>query len=411
MVRIELLVSKNRGTSLLRSSEKSSLLRFLALYFILVTMILSLLGIFYYQSQEKLMFSNQRVILSEYANQQVQALKHLHNNFPNHVTTYPRSDKYRSAIYDIEAKKIFSLLKYGDSEDIRFDKEIYRVGNTLHFLKTLDDYYLGTKYLFIEVDEDKTWYKETMSSILAFGTLTLIVLIIFGLFFVSIFLRPMRNSIMLLDNFIKDTTHELNTPISAILANVEMMDISSMSEKNKKRLSRINIAAKTVSHLYQDLTYLTLSHNRESKDEWIDMKKLIEDRVEYFAILASAKRITFKLDLKESAIFIDGVKIARVLDNLISNAIKYNKRNGKIYITLRKNYLQIKDTGIGIKSKKVQDIFERYTRFNTSEGGFGIGLNIVKSIIDEYKLQISVESVVDVGTTIRIDFTKGTLDG
>ena len=407
MVRIELLVSKNKGTSLLRSSEKSSLLRFLALYFILVTMILLLLGIFYYQSQEKLMFSNQRTILSEYANRQVQALKQLHNDFP-HRTIYPRSIKYRSAIYDIEGEKIFSLLKH---DNIRFDKEIYRVGNSIHFLKTLDDYYLGAKYLFIEVDEDKAWYKETMSNILAFGTLTLIVLIIFGLFFVSIFLRPMRNSIVLLDNFIKDTTHELNTPISAILANVEMMDTSLMSEKNQKRLSRINIAAKTVSHLYQDLTYLTLSHNRKSKDEWIDMKQLIEDRVEYFAILAGAKKITFELDLKESAIFIDGIKIARVLDNLISNAIKYNKRNGKIFITLRKNYLQVKDTGIGIKSKKVNEIFERYTRFNSSEGGFGIGLNIVKSIIDEYDLQISVESIVDVGTTIRIDFTKGTLDG
>ncbi len=402
-----MLVSKNKGTSLLRSSEKSSLIRFLALYFVLVTMILLLLGIFYYQSQEKLMFSNQRTILSNYANRQVKALKQLHSNFP-HRTIYPRSIKYRSAIYDIEGNEIFSLLKH---DNIRFDKEIYRVGNSIHFLKTLDDYYLGTKYLFIEVDEDKAWYKETMSNILAFGTLTLIVLIIFGLFFVSIFLRPMRNSIMLLDDFIKDTTHELNTPISAILANIEMMDTSVMSPRNAKRLSRINIAAKTVSHLYQDLTYLTLSHNRESKDEWIDMKQLIEDRVEYFAILAASKKITFELDLKESAIFIDGVKIARVLDNLISNAIKYNKRNGKIFITLRKSYLQVQDTGIGIKSKKVQDIFERYTRFNSSEGGFGIGLNIVKSIIDEYNLQISVESVIDVGTTIRIDFTKGTLDG
>ena len=401
-----MLVSKNKGTSLLRSSEKSSLLRFLALYFILVTMILLLLGNFYYQSQEKLMFSNQRTLLLDYANQQVQALKQLHNDFPHH-TIYPRSSKYRSAIYDIEGDKIFSLLKH---DDIQFDKEIYRIGNSLQFLKTFDDYYLGAKYLFIEVDEDKTWYKETLSNILAFGTLTLIVLIIFGLFFVSIFLRPMRNSIMLLDDFIKDTTHELNTPISAILANIEMMDTSIMSEKNQKKLSRINIAAKTVSHLYQDLTYLTLSHNRESKDEWIDMKQLIEDRVEYFAILAGSKKITFELDLKDSALFIDGVKIARILDNLISNAIKYNKRHGKILIRLRKNYLYVQDTGIGINSEKVQEIFERYTRFNSSEGGFGIGLNIVKSIIDEYGLQIDVESTLNIGTTIRIDFTKGTLD-
>ena len=402
-----MLVSKNKGTNLLRSSEKSSLLRFLALYFILVTMILLLLGVFYYESQEKLMFSNQRTVLSNYANKQVKALKHLHNNFSHH-NIYPRSTKFRSAIYDIEGKKIFSTIKH---PEVIFDKEIYRIGDSLQFVKYLDDYYLGAKYLFIEVDEDMTWYKETMSNILAFGTLTLIVLIIFGFFFVRIFLRPMRNSIMLLDDFIKDTTHELNTPISAILANIEMMDTSIMAEKNQKKLARINIAAKTVSHLYQDLTYLTLSHNRESKDEWIDMKRLIQDRVEYFAILAGAKKITFELDLKDSAIFIDGIKIARVLDNLISNAIKYNRRHGKIFIVLRKNYLHVQDTGIGIASEKVNDVFERYTRFNSSEGGFGIGLNIVKSIIDEYDLRISVESVLDVGTTIRIDFLRGTLDG
>ena len=368
-------------------------------------MLLLLLGIFYYQSQEALMFSNKRNILATYANKQVKQLKLLHHSFPER-TEYPRSLKFRSAIYDIEGVKIFSTLK---NKNINFEKEIYRVGKSIQFVKYLDDYYLGAKYLFIEVDEDEEWHEETMANILFFGAITLIVLAIFGLFFVKLFLRPMKNSIMLLDDFIKDTTHELNTPISAILANIEMMDTNIMAEKNKKKLARINIAAKTVSHLYQDLTYLTLNHNRQSEDEWIDLKKLIEDRVEYFTILSGSKKITFDLDLNYSTLFIDGVKIARVIDNLISNAIKYNKRGGKISIVLRKNYFIIKDSGIGIEKEKVADIFERYTRFNSSEGGFGIGLNIVKSIIQEYHLKISVESKVGEGTTIRVDFLKGTL--
>jgi two-component system OmpR family sensor kinase len=353
------------------------------------------------------MFSNERIFLSDYANKQVKVLKHLHNNL-HKESHYPRNENFRSAIYDIEGRLIFSTL---ENPNISFEEEIYRTGNKIHFLKSLDDYYLGAKYLFIEIPEDLTWRSTTMSNILFYGTLMLIVLAIFGLFFVKILLRPMRESILLLDDFIKDTTHEINTPISAILANVEMMDMSTMSEKNEKKLSRINIAAKTVSHLYQDLTYLTLSHNRKSKDEWIDLKQLIQDRVEYFAILAGSKKIDFELDLKESAIFIDAVKLTRVLDNLISNAIKYNKRNGKIFIVLRKTYLSVEDTGIGIDAKEVNEIFERYTRFNSSEGGFGIGLNIVKSIINEYNLQIDVESVLNKGTKIRIEFLKGTLDG
>ncbi len=400
-----MLVSKNKDINLLRSSEKSSLTRFLALYSVLVTMILLLLGIFYYKSQEELMFSNQRIKLSEYANEQVKELKLLHHYFPSR-TEYPRSYNFNSAIYDIERVKIFSTLK---NSDINFDKEIYRSGDKIHFVKYLDDYYLGAKYLFIEVEEDASWYAQTITNIIILGIFTLIIMAIFGLFFVNILLRPMKNSIRLLDDFIKDTTHELNTPISAILANVEMMDTDVMVEKNKKKLHRINIAAKTVSHLYQDLTFLTLNHNQQSKNEWIDLRKLIEDRVEYFTILAGSKKITFSLDLNYSAIHMDSIKMTRVIDNLISNAIKYNKRSGLITIVLRKEYFIVKDSGIGIESSQISAIFERYSRFNNSEGGFGIGLNIVKSIIDEYNLKISVKSVLGKGTDIRVDFSRASM--
>ncbi|CAA6821972.1 MAG: Two-component system histidine kinase DccS [uncultured Sulfurovum sp.] len=404
-----MLVLKNKGTSLHRRSERSSLVRFLALYITLVMLLLLLLGMLHYKSQEELMFSNQRTLLASYANDQYKAIQELHKEYYPEERTYPRSSHFRSAIHDLSGIEVFSLMKH---KPRHFGRDIYRIEDSIHFLKSLDEnYYLGAKYLFIEVDEDFTWKDNVIQDIMIYGTLTLLVLAIFGFFFLSIFLRPMRDSITLLDDFIKDTTHELNTPISAILANVEMMDKSVMGQKNQRKLARINIAAKTVSHLYQDLTYLTLSHHRKSKDEWIDLKQLIQDRVEYFNILAGSKKITFELDLKESALFIDAVKIARVLDNLISNAIKYNKRHGTIYIVLRKQYLLVRDTGIGIESKQVNEIFERYTRFNASEGGFGIGLNIVKSIIIEYDLKINVESILDQGTTIRVDFLKGTLDG
>ncbi|HHS92685.1 MAG TPA: sensor histidine kinase, partial [Campylobacterales bacterium] len=249
-----MLVSKNKGTSLYRTSERSSLVRFLALYITLVILLLTLLGILHYKSEEKLMFSEQRTLLSKYANEQYKAIKKAHNEYPQNLT-YPRNHKFRSAIHDLSSEEIFSLMKH---KPIHFGRDIYRIGDSLHFLKPLDEnYYLGAKYLFIEVDEDMSWKDNAISDIIIYGFLTLFVLAIFGLFFVRILLRPMRNSITLLDDFIKDTTHELNTPISAILANVEMMDKSTLGAKNEKKLGRINIAAKTVSHLYQDLTFLT----------------------------------------------------------------------------------------------------------------------------------------------------------
>ncbi len=394
---------KNRDISLYLNSEKQSLRRFLTLYIFLVLALISLLSVSYYKSQEKLMFSNQRTVLSGYATEQVKRLKILHHYFPTRYK-YPRDRRFKSAIYDIERVLIFSTL---DNNHVNMDKVIYRAGNKIHFVKTLDDYYLGAMYLILEIDEDRAWFRDTIWNIIALGTIMLIVLAIFGLFFVRLFLKPMKNSIELLDNFIKDTTHELNTPISAILANVEMMDKSIMSEKNIKKLARINIAAKTVSHLYQDLTYLVLGHQRISKDEWIDLKKLILNRVDYFYILSKSKKISFQLDLEDSKLLIDPVKIARMIDNLISNAIKYNKRNGTIQIVLRDEYVLISDTGIGINSDKVNSIFDRYSRFTNSAGGFGIGLNIVKSIADEYNLKITVSSVLGEGTTFRVEFPKG----
>jgi two-component system OmpR family sensor kinase len=202
----------------------------------------------------------------------------------------------------------------------------------------------------------------------------------------------MKNSLILLDKFIKDTTHELNTPLSAVLANIEMMNTETMSASNLKKLNRINIGAKSLSILYKDLTYLTLEQERENVDELFDVKSLIMDRIDYFNILMKSKNITYKLNLDKSTICIDKKKFTRVIDNLISNAIKYNRRNGEIDIYLRPNKLSIKDNGIGIEIDKIPFVFDRYSRFNDSEGGFGVGLNIVKSILDEYSIGIEVKS-------------------
>jgi len=340
------------------------------------------------------MFSNQRAELTQYAYIQTKRLKVLHYFFPER-TTYPRDPRFKSAIYDIEYKKIFSLL---EDEDVHFDEDIYITNKYIHFVKLLDTYYLGSKYLIIEVPEDTAWKNEAWKQIVIGGMLAFILFMIFGLILSRLFLKPMRDSIVLLDRFIKDTTHELNTPLSAILTNIEMMDTDIMVEKNKKKLNRINIAAKTVSQLYRDLTYLTLEQEQKDHKEEIELQELIRDRIEYFTALANSKRLHFELDMENVIIYADKQKITRVIDNLISNAIKYNKRGGSIRIKLRIGVIEITDTGVGIVEDKIPFIFDRYMRFNQSEGGFGVGLSIVKKILDEYQIHIEVYSKVNKGT-------------
>ena len=389
-----MLVSKSRATNSLLGSEKKSLLRFFALYVAMVTLLIIVISSYYYQTQEKLMLSNQRATLFKYAYIHAKRLKVLHHFFDER-TDYPRDPRFKSAIYDIEHMPIFSILEEGN---VRFDEEITMIGNHIHFLKSLDDFYLGTKYIIIEVEDDGLWRELIWKNIIGYGLFSFFFFMLFGLYLAKLFLKPMRDSIVLLDRFIKDTTHELNTPLSAILANIEMMDTEVMVEKNRTKLNRINIAAKTVSTLYKDLTYLTLEQEKENENEHIDVKALIEDRAEYFTILAQSKKLTYEFDLAPAMIFMDKRKFTRVIDNLISNAIKYNKRNGIVGFNLVQGELVIWDRGIGIKESKIPLIFDRYIRFNKSEGGFGVGLSIVKKIVDEYNIHIEVLSKVNEGT-------------
>ncbi len=387
--------SKSKVTNSLLKSEKKSLIRFLSLYVSIIILIIALLSFYYYQSQEKLMLAEQRANLAKYAYIQTKRLKVLHHFFDAHMTEYPRDPRFKSAIYDLEYVKIFSEL---ENNEVEFEEGMYRTGHYIHLVKTLDTFYLGTKYLIIEVKDDGVWQRNAWKNIIGYGLFSFFLFLLLGLLLAKRFLKPMRDSIVLLDRFIKDTTHELNTPLSAILANIEMMDTDVMVEKNKTKLNRISIAAKTVSILYKDLTYLTLEKEKENRDEEVELKSLIENRAEYFSILAESKKITCQLDLEETILHIDRRKITRVIDNLISNAIKYNRRNGTIGITLRAHRLLIWDTGIGIREDKIPLIFDRYLRFDESEGGFGVGLSIVKTILDEYKIKIDVESVQGKGT-------------
>lgn len=358
-----------------------------------LTLIITL-GVHNYQSGKELMLSNQRADFASYAYIQTRRLKVLHHFFDER-TNYPRDPRFRSAIYDIEYKKIFSLLK---KENIDFTQEIYLKDGVIHYIKSLDTFYLGTKYLIIEADDDGIWREQLIRKILGYGIFSFIVFLLFGYYLAKLFVKPMRDSIMLLDRFIKDTTHELNTPLSAILANIEMMETEIMDQSNRKKLNRINIAAKTVSVLYKDLTYLTLEQERSNEDEEIDVAQVLYDRAEYFRVLALSKELVFDMDIKKATIYMDRRKLMRVIDNLISNAIKYNKRKGTVGIQLQQGKLVIWDTGIGIKEKDLAMMFDRYMRFNQSEGGFGIGLSIVRDILDEYHIKIDVESIENEGT-------------
>ena len=101
----------------------------------------------------------------------------------------------------------------------------------------------------------------------------------------------MKDALRLLDTFIKDTTHELNTPVSTVMTNIELIDRDKITDKYLlKSINRIDIGVKTISNIYDDLTYLMLNNKIISNNQEINLKQLIEQRVEYFSILANMKK-------------------------------------------------------------------------------------------------------------------------
>ncbi|TQR60649.1 sensor histidine kinase [Campylobacter troglodytis] len=208
---------------------------------------------------------------------------------------------------------------------------------------------------------------------------------------VKIALKPLANKISMLNSFIKDFTHEINTPLSVILLSIEQLEDQEGIDKTK--FTRMKLASKTLSQTYSDLIFFTFPNTVSKEEEKIILKELVAERLEYFRLFFEQKKLSVVVNLKgETSLMANKSKINKMLDNLISNAIKYNKKEGKITVSLDENTLSIKDSGYGIEEKNLNKIFDRYARFNKDQGGFGIGLSLVKSICEEYKIKLSCRS-------------------
>ena len=212
--------------------------------------------------------------------------------------------------------------------------------------------------------------------------------------------------------FFQNASHELKTPLTTIIGYEEMIEngiIDDPKEIEKAREAVIKESKRMESVIEDMLALSSLEFNmsNEKKVE-INAKEMINDIAYSFEYLLNDKGIDCKLKLSNVELKMVPKDFDRLVRNLISNAIKYNKENGKIYVTLTKNYLSVKDTGIGIQSKNIARIFERFYRVDKGrsreQGGTGLGLAIVKHICLNYGFKIEVKSKILQGTEFIINF-------
>jgi len=303
--------------------------------------------------------------------------------------------RFQAGYYNQHKRAIYSEI---DDFNV-IDKDFFIKDNSAYTVIEDKSNHLGVHYIVLKENELSKSVQHLRIKIIGYLVFSFILMGIVGYFLGRLFLRPVREQIESLDNFISDTTHELNTPISAIL-----MTIQSLKEVEPKKLKRLEASAKRLSVMYSSLTYRL--EGNEEPSELLYFASIVEERVEYVKELINSKHLNITLDLEPTQVFLPKTSSYRLIDNLLSNAIKYSDVGDSIFITLKENVLKVRDTGIGIDQKVQADIFKRYYRENDERGGFGIGLNIVLSICKKYKIKLDLESKKGEGSTFILTFPK-----
>ena len=222
----------------------------------------------------------------------------------------------------------------------------------------------------------------------------IVIVLVLSSFFALYSLYPLRNALRLTEEFVKDILHDFNTPLSTLRLN------SSMLEKefgSNQKISRIQKSVQTILDLQLNLrAYL---NNTVVQKENIDLKTLVAQRVAVAQM--SYENVTYTSRVKEGTLFTNVDAFTRILDNILSNAGKYNKTAGSVEVSLSENgkVLSIKDSGKGIKNP--QKIFDRF--YKEQDRGLGIGLHIVKKLCNELKIKVSVESEIGKGSNFFLE--------
>ena len=222
-------------------------------------------------------------------------------------------------------------------------------------------------------------------------------------------------------HFVGDISHELKTPIFNIQGYLHTL-LDGAIHDEEVNVKFIRKAAKNLERLHTIVEDLEAISRLESGElilemQAFDIRKLTEEVFEDLEIKAAQRRIV--LEFKEGAaqnfrVLADRESIRQVLTNLVSNSIKYGKDNGRTRIgfyDMDKNILiEVADNGLGIPKQHINHVFDRFYRVDKSrsraQGGSGLGLSIVKHIIEAHKQTINVRSTPDLGSTFGFTLQK-----
>ena len=222
-------------------------------------------------------------------------------------------------------------------------------------------------------------------------------------------------------DFLGDVSHELKTPIFTAQGYIlTLLDESFRDKKlQKKYLERANKSIERLNFIVKDLDMISkLEMGMDLNLKSFNIVRLINEVFEILEIKAGKKNITLTFNMLYEIpilVFADEERIEQVLINLISNSINYGKNKGTTAVSIQTHskdqfIISVSDDGIGIPEKELNRLFERFYRVDKSrsreQGGSGLGLSIVKHIIEAHGQQVFVKSELNTGSTFSFTLNK-----
>jgi two-component system OmpR family sensor kinase len=383
--------------------ERRSLLRFLALYLGSVFLLLAIIGWLFFEHNASVMKSAMKFeMLSEAHRIESSLIQILMRRSVETDTQLKEllkgigSRRFKVGFFDAKHRPIYS--------------EIGRVPMLEHpfYFGTEGCYSMircplkkhGIAYIGLQDTRLEGMIRQLRLKILGYLTLSFLFMALVGWALARLFMRPIREKIEALDRFIEETTHELNTPISAIL-----MTIQQLRGVEEKKLARLKASAKRLSTMYDTLSYGLDRESGPKQSEWIALERFILERMEEMRPLFESRNIVMSCRLEPCRIRMSRENLRRMLDNLLTNAVKYSDPGGRVELRLERCIVVIRDEGIGMDREASERIFKRYERANHERGGFGIGLSIVAQICLDYGIGWELDTAPGKGTEFRFDFS------
>ena len=274
-----------------------------------------------------------------------------------------------------------------------------------------------TKIVFLNISYQENFKLSLLKIFISVGSISLIALLIISLYLTNKSIKPIKDVFDKQKQFIADASHELKTPLTIIKTNTSLVlsNPEDTVKNQRKWINYINLQTDRMSELVNEMLSLAKLDTEENTllISSINISKIIESMILQFDTIIYENGINLYTKI-DNDIFITGDKesIKKLFSIIMDNAIKHTNDNGSIHVNLvlDKNTvkLSIKNTGKGISSEHIEKIFERFYRVDSSRvretGGYGLGLSIAKSIVEQHKGNIYAKSTVDKDTTFFVEF-------